>query len=268
MLPSEIAQFAHHGTVARRCVGQCEAAFLGGLAVLRNEVVAQVLAEAGVVVAVDDIDLAVVLTELHGRVDVLHLVVFGRERAVAHHYAVHAERFQVGLVAEVATIENWCFLCSSPFLISHFPFLIGHYALVHPVPDEAAEHARVAVHLVPVVLEVAQGVAHAVGILAGHDGALVVGALGNLEQAFPACILGALGIAAFGDARVQVFGLDAGVEARDDVDGGGVGGGAGHVRLHRLRALCTLVVYEAGGVELVEPARHGGVVGTVAALVA
>ena len=58
---------------------------------------------------------------------------------------------QIGLVAKIATVVN------NPLWLDD--------ALVYPVPDEATEHALVRANLVPILLEIAQGVAHAVSIL-------------------------------------------------------------------------------------------------------
>ena len=116
------------------------------------------------------------------------------------------------------------------------------------------------------------------GILAGQHGAratvaahprtAVASSAGNFQQSLPAGILGTLLVGAFGDAGVEIFLHHAGVETRDDINGLRVTLGTRHVRLYRQRTLCTLVVYGACGVELVEPGRHGGMVGTIAALVA
>ena len=86
-------------------------------------------------------------------VDSLYLVVLGRERAVAQHDTVHAESMQVGFVAEVAAIEH---------LFYHFAsyFFLHDDSLVYPVPDEAAQHARVRVDFVPILLKVAEGITH------------------------------------------------------------------------------------------------------------
>ena len=71
---------------------------------------------------------------------------------------------QVGLVSEVAAVEHLLYHLASDF------FFLDN-TLVHPVPDEAAEHARIRVDFVPIFLEVAKGVTHAVGIFAGQHGA-------------------------------------------------------------------------------------------------
>ena len=49
---------------------------------------------------------AIVHAELHRRINLLHLIVFRGEFAVALQDAIHAERVQVGLVAEVAAVED------------------------------------------------------------------------------------------------------------------------------------------------------------------
>ena len=97
---------------------------------------------------------------------------------------------------------------------------------------------------------------------------MVTLALGNLQQTLPACILGTLLVAALSDARIEVVLHHPGVEPRDDIDRLRVGLRTAHVRCDRGCALCTLVVYRACGVELMEPGRHGSVVGAIATLVA
>ena len=116
-------------------------------------------------------------------IDGLHLVVFRCQGAVAHHDAVHAESMQVGLVTEVSAVEHFLHrLASCLFLHDD--------SLVHPVPDEAAEHPRMAVDFIPILFEVAEGIAHTMGIFTGQHGTrttvgtypctVVTIALGNL----------------------------------------------------------------------------------------
>ena len=85
----------------------------------------------------------------------------------------------------------------------------------------------------------------------------VTRALGDFEQSLPTGVLCTLGVATLWDAGIQVLLFDTRIEARDDVDRRRVG-----------VALCTFIVYGTCGVELVEPGRHSGVVGAIAALVA
>ena len=182
----------------------------------------------------------------------LYLVVFRGERAVAHHDAVQAKSLEVGLVAEVAAVKY---------------AVATHDALVYPVPDEAAKHAWMTVDFVPILLEVAEGVAHRMSVLTGEHGArttvgtnpcaTVAVTLGNLQEPFPTGILSPLLVAAFGDAGIEILLHHSGIEARDDIDSRGV-----------WIALGTLIVNGACGVELVEPSRHRSMVGTVATLVA
>ena len=116
------------------------------------------------------------------------------------------------------------------------------------------------------------------GIFAGHHRAqpavgafprtVVARTLGNLGEALPTGVLGTYLVGAFRDAGIQVFLHDAGIEARDDVDGLRVMWRARRVRLYAEQALSTLIVDGARRVKLVEPGRHGGMVGPIAALVA
>ena len=104
-------------------------------------------------------------------------------------------------------------------------------------------------------------------IFAGKNGAwtsigayprtAVARTIGDFQQTFPTGILSTFLIAAFRDARIQVFLHDTRIEARDDIDGRRVG-----------IALCALIVNRTGGVELVKPSRHGSLVGAIATLVA
>ena len=105
------------------------------------------------------------------------------------------------------------------------------------------------------------------GIFAGKNGArtsigayprtTVARTMGDFQQTFPTGILSTFLIAAFRDARIQVFLHDTRIETRDDIDGRRVG-----------IALCALIVNRTGGVELMKPSRHGSLVGAIATLVA
>ena len=90
-------------------------------------------------------------------------------------------------------------------------------------------------------------------------------ALGYFEQSLPSGILRTLGIATLWDAWVKVFLLDTRIEARDDIDGRGVGN---LLSLTRIVTLCTFIVNGTCGVELVQPGGHSSLVRTIATLVA
>ena len=196
-------------------------------------------------------------------IDGLHLVVLWRQGAVAHHDAVHAEGMQVRLIAKVTTIKHRILLI---FHLKSFIFHL-HNPLVHPVPDEASKHTGVRIDFVPILLKISQGVAHRVSILAGQHGSrsavaahprtVVARSVSYFQQPFPAGILSPFLIRALRDAGVQVVLHHSRIEARNDVDGLRIG-----------LTLSTLVVDGTRGVELVQPCRHGCLVGSVAALVA
>src|SRR5699024_9883902 len=53
--------------------------------------------------------------------------------------------------------------------------ILHHTGLVHPVPDEAAQHVVAGTDGIPVLLDVAHGVAHGVVVLAHHIGHVLPG---------------------------------------------------------------------------------------------
>ena len=152
--------------------------------------------------------------------------------AVGEAKAVAAEVAVVGLVAEVAAVGEPLGARLRP----HADSVVG------PLPDAAAAQPRVLADGLPVLLEVARPLAHGVGVFAHEEGAGVVGHPALLGEVV--------------DVRVHLA-LDV-VELEGDVPGVLLCSGA-----------CgALVVYEAGGVGLADPACHGVVVGAVARFVA
>ena len=152
-----------------------------------------------------------------------HLLQLGQrrfERAVGEHQAVVGERSVVGLVTEVAAVGPE----AAP--VGQWPT----QALVDPVPHEAASQAGMPANGVPVLDEVAGGVAHRVRVLA-HDHRPVVDPI------------------RFGDERV-----DARVHRSDHVDARCVAG--------------RVVVDGTTRIVAVHPGRRRVVGGPVAALVA
>ena len=145
-------------------------------------------------------DLAVGVIKPDGGIHRLHLLVFGRGLAVAAHDAFHAEGLEVGHVAEVAAVG--CHALALPF---------HENAFVGPFPDKSTEHPGVTVDLVPVFLEVAEGIAHGMGIFAGDHGALVGGVAGDGEQTFPTGVLRTFHVVV-SHTGVEVFVLGAGIE--------------------------------------------------------
>ena len=80
--------------------------------------------------------------------------------------SIDAETAVVGHVAEITAVQEVILLSvavSQPYAQS----------LVHPVPDGGAADAPVSVDYVPVLLEIAAGIAHGMGILPHHEGFVV-----------------------------------------------------------------------------------------------
>ena len=143
---------------ARRHGAHVEQPLAYHLAVGQQLVVAFVAREVvGVVVLVDDVDsLMLCAVPLHGDVLVhlLHLVVLRLGLHVAEDDAVHDELAVVGRIAEVASVGQ----------VAASVLRVVHHRLVNPVPDGAAAEEVRRLDGVPVVLQVAHGVAHRVGI--------------------------------------------------------------------------------------------------------
>ena len=110
--------------------------------------------DVGEIVAVDHTDVTTVMHELQRLIDVLHLVIVGMGFAVGTNQTVDAEVDVVGFVAKVTTVGEVAVFLQS---------------LVHPVPDGAATDGRVGVNHVPVLLQVAHGVAHGMCVLTHHE---------------------------------------------------------------------------------------------------
>ena len=102
---------------------------------------------------------------------------------------------QVRLVTEIAAIKYFLYHLTSDF------FLLND-ALVNPVPDETAKHARMGVDLVPILLKIAKRVAHTVSVLTGQNGTrTTIGAnprtaiasfVGDFQKALPTGVFGTL----------------------------------------------------------------------------
>ena len=162
------------------------------------------------VVTVYDEERAIVMhRELNWRIDMAYLMVLGCQGAVTAHDTVKAESLEVRLVVEVASVKH---------------LAIAYDTLVDPVPDESSEHTGIGVNLIPVLLEIPQGVAHAVGVFRGEDRACVCHtveisarefplSLGYCKQMLPSCILGAFLVRALWNAGVKILVHDTWVEA-------------------------------------------------------
>ena len=104
----------------------------------------------------------------HGLIDVLDLPVRRLEGAVGEDAAVHHELTVRRRVAEVAAVGDDQPVPSSPFPIpsSPFPIPLLIQALVHPVPDAAADDYVGTLEGVLIVLQVAHRVHHVVRVFA------------------------------------------------------------------------------------------------------
>src|SRR5215475_9231638 len=98
-------------------------------------------------------------------INLLHLPIFGRKRPVGSDDAFKAKRPKVRDVSEISTVRNE--------LLTVAAFLVK--PLVAPFPNETAEQSRVRVDLVPIILEVADGVAHGMGVLTCEDWSMIEG---------------------------------------------------------------------------------------------
>ena len=166
--------------------------------------------------------------------------VFGEGFAGGADETFDGEAAVVGHVAEVAAEGDVRLTIGS----------LAVQALVAPFPDEAAEQARVRIKFIPIFGEVAEGIAHGVGVFGGEDGAVVVGALGQGEELVPALVPGIVGLGVRGGGEARI-------ETADDVHGGRI--------LHF--ALRAFVMDGAGGIEFVPPAGDGGEIRAVAGFV-
>ena len=100
----------------------------------------------------------------HVLVHLFHLFQLGRHLAIARHNAVAAEVGIVGMVVEAASVVQVVVV-----------FAIFAQALVHPVPDASANHPLAfKFNVVPVFLQVADGVAHGMGIFAQEEGSVLL----------------------------------------------------------------------------------------------
>ena len=93
-------------------------------------------------------------------IHLLHLEVLCLGAEVGAHDAVHAEHAVVGLVAEVASVAP-VFLAIGGIVVD---------GLVHPVPDSTSHEEVRALHSVPIIYEVADGVAHGMGVFGDVEG--------------------------------------------------------------------------------------------------
>ena len=159
------------------------------------------------IVAEHDIQLVAVEFESHRGIYLLHLKILGSRFAVGRYDALYAECLQVRNIAEVAAVCHHQLAVAAAFEDS----------FVRPFPDEAAEHALMAVYLVPIVFEVSQGISHGMGILTGEDRTVVVGLSGNTEQSFPTGIFRTFHVVVL-HSRIEILTLHSWIEATYDIN--------------------------------------------------
>ena len=114
-------------------------------------------------------------------VNLLHFKILSLRREIWAHHTVHTEHSVVGLIAEVATIRPVVGCRGKTvdsILAVHLILRVLHliHSLVHPVPNGATHHIIGAFDSIPIVLEIAHGVTHRVGIL------------GDMERIFGICL--------------------------------------------------------------------------------
>ena len=150
--------------VAWQHFGQRGCACLDHLAVAQEAVGEGEVAEGREAVAVADAELALLRQlEVDVLIHLLDLEELWRDVTVGGDDAVATEVVVVGIVAEAAAVVHVCRRLT--------PFA---QALVHPVPDAATYHAfALELNVVPVFLQVANGVAHGVGVFAEEERALL-----------------------------------------------------------------------------------------------
>ena len=103
-------------------------------------------------------------------VNLLHFKILSLRREIWAHHTVHTEHSVVGLIAKVATIRPVVGCRGKTFdsiLAVHLILRVLHliHSLVHPVPNGATHHIIGAFDSIPIVLEIAHGVTHRMGIL-------------------------------------------------------------------------------------------------------
>ena len=103
-------------------------------------------------------------------VNLLHFKILSLRREIWAHHTIHTEHSVVGLIAEVATIRPVVGCRGKTvdsILAVHLILRVLHliHSLVHPVPNGATHHIIGAFDSIPIVLEIAHGVTHRVGIL-------------------------------------------------------------------------------------------------------
>ena len=108
---------------------------------------------------------------MEGLIDMLHFVIVGMWLAVRSYDAVDEETAVVGLVAEVAAVgPELIRLQGQGCGVAQGRAVDGLCeSLVSPVPDGGADDGGVGIDDVPVLLEVAHGVAHGMAVLAHHE---------------------------------------------------------------------------------------------------
>ena len=115
-----------------------------------------VFVDLGEEIAIDDADEGItLLQELQRLIDILYLVIMRMGLAIGGYQTIDTESIEVWLVAEITTIG----------IIAVFK-----QSLIHPIPDGSTDNAGVGIDHIPILLQIATGVAHGMGILAHHEG--------------------------------------------------------------------------------------------------
>lgn len=113
---------------------------------------------------------AVLADKGHVLVHLLHLLRLGRGVPVAQDNAVVAEIGLVGPVPEHAAVSLRHAL-EGRGLVNPVSGRVGAEGLVHKIPDGPAHHARGGLKGFHVLLEIAQGIPHGMGVFAHEEGA-------------------------------------------------------------------------------------------------
>ncbi|OQC03176.1 MAG: hypothetical protein BWX77_00797 [Bacteroidetes bacterium ADurb.Bin090] len=140
-------------------------------------------------------------------IDLFHFPVFRRGLPLGQYNTVHAKSLGVRIISKIAPVGHL-----NPSVFERFG-----QSLIDPVPNKTAQHTGVTVDFVPIFLEIPQGVAHAMHVLAGHNRTIVGGVACYTQKPFPAGILGTFRIGTFGNIRIQVFVLNPGIKTGNNV---------------------------------------------------
>ena len=215
----------------------------------------RIVIHLGMSVTWQRLHLSVLIDEIDGGIYSLHLLIFRGGLTSGAHHALDTESLQVGRILKVTAIDRHTHRQEGEALVE----LVGDdNTLVGPLPDKTAQHTWMTVDLIPVLLEITQGITHHMGILTGKYRTVIRSLTGDRQQSFPPGILRTLHIIIL-HTGIQVFILRTGIEAGDDIHIG---------RVVMVRTLCTLVMNEACRIILMNPCGSHGEVGSPPCLIA